>query len=199
MTGLTKRQREIVDFIETYVAQKRCSPSYRDIQDFFGFSSLGSVYNHIQTLKRKGILSEFSKGARSLALLCDVSTPRLPLIGKLKGGFPIETFAQPLMIPFPSAPNEECYLLSVEGDNLLEECLQPNDLVLVVPRTKFEEGEMVIALIEKQTTLVKRAFSDSPYIRFESTNPQVHPLVLREDHIQIQGVILTVLRNLSAN
>lgn len=195
MAGLTKRQREIVDFIKSYAAQKRCSPSYRDIQDYFGFSSLGSVYNHIQTLKRKGIISETPKGARSLALQMEAPAARLPLIGKLKGGFPIETFAKPLSAPFPSPQNEECYLLVVEGDQLLEECLLQDDIVLVAPRSEFEDGEMVIALIEKQTTLVKKAFSDGPYIRFESTNPHVQPLILRADHVLIQGVILSVLRN----
>lgn len=195
MIGLTKRQREIVDFIESYVSQKRCSPSYREIQDFFGFSSLGSVYNHIQTLKRKGVLSETSKGARSLAFPAKSHSAHLPLVGKLKGGIPLETLTQSLSVPFPSLPSEESYLLIVEGEHLLEECLQPNDLVLVAPRSLFEDGEMVIALVQEQTTVVKRAFSDPPYIRFESTNPYVQPLILREDHVRIQGIILSVFRN----
>lgn len=195
MIGLTKRQREILDFIESYAAQKRCSPSYRDIQDFFGFSSIGTVFNHIQTLKRKGVLCESSKGARSLAIQTEKMVPRLPLIGTLKGGFPIETFAQSIMVPFPSLPEEAGYVLTIEGDHLIEECLLPEDLVLVSPRAAFEDGEMVIALIEKQTTLVKRAFYDPPYIRLESTNPHVNSLILREDHIEIQGIILSVMRN----
>ncbi|MCC5831857.1 MAG: repressor LexA [Chlamydiales bacterium] len=196
MTGLTKRQREIVDFIKSHIAEKSCSPSYREIQNFFGFSSLGSVYNHIQTLKRKGVLSNSFKGARTLSLQKENLVRSLPIIGKLRGGFPIETFVQPLSAPFPSPFfAEECYLLVVEGDSLLEECLQEGDFVLVIPRSTFQDGEMVIALIEKETTLLKRAFSDPPYIRFESTNPQVQPLIVRADHVAIQGVILTVIRN----
>ena len=104
MLGLTKRQHEIVDFIESYVSEKRYSPSYREIRDFFGFSSLGSVYNHIQAIKQKGGLSELTKGARSLSLQTKQTKNSVPLIGKLKGGFPIETFAQIIMIPFPSPP-----------------------------------------------------------------------------------------------
>ncbi len=195
MLGLTKRQREIIDFIESYISERRCSPSYREIQDFFGFSSLGSVYNHIQTLKRKGVLSDFRKGARSLNIPIKHEIKTVPLIGKLKGGYTIETFAQITQIPYPSAPDEECYLLEIEGETLLEECLQPGDLVLVVPCRRFEEGEMVIALVDHQTTIVKRAFSEPPYIRFESTNPEMHSLVLREDHIEIQGVIISVFRD----
>lgn len=194
MSGLTKRQREIVDFIESYLCDHRYSPTYREIQDFFGFSSLGTVYNHIQTLKRKGALVELAKGARSLTLPAKQKGTTVPLIGKLKGGFPIETFSQILSVSLPSLPDEECYLLTIEGENLIEECLQPNDLVLVNPRSQFENGEMVIALVQHQTTVVKRAFSDPPYIRFESTSPHVHPLILREDHVQIQGVILMNFR-----
>ncbi|MCH9626973.1 MAG: LexA repressor [Chlamydiales bacterium] len=195
MQGLTKKQREIVDFIESYATEKRCSPSYREIQDFFGFASLGSVYNHIQTLKRKGVVSEFSKGARSLKLQTDPSLETVPLIGKLRGGSAIETFAQIVSVHFPSPPSEECYLLTVADESLLEECLQPDDLVLVAPRRKFEEGELVIALIDEQITLVKRAYSEPPYIRFESVSPHVQPLMVREDHVSIQGTILTLLRN----
>ncbi len=195
MQGLTKKQREIVDFIESYATEKRCSPSYREIQDFFGFASLGSVYNHIQTLKRKGVVADSSKGARSLKLQTSPSLETVPLIGKLRGGAAVETFAQMVPMPFPSPPSEECFLLSIADESLLEECIQPEDLILVAPRRKFEEGELVIALVDSQITLVKRAYSDPPYIRFESVSPHVQPLIVREDHVIVQGIILTLLRS----
>ena len=97
MQGLTKRQREIIDFIEAYVIEQGHSPSYRNIQKYFGFSSLGSVYNHIQTLKKKGVIREETKRARSLTLQTEgkkKAQVEVPFIGKLSGGMPIETFPQ---------------------------------------------------------------------------------------------------------
>ena len=204
MQGLTKRQREIVDFIETYVSEHRHSPSYRDIQIHFGFASLGSVYNHIQVLKKKGFIDGDSKRARSLILKTDraPSTALVPFIGKLREGLGIEMFAQTMMLPLPPQmiPAEsECYLLQIEGNALIEESMQEGDFLLVHPRVHFEEGETVIALVNKHTTVVKRIYSDPPYLRFESINSHLQPLRIREEHVQIQGSVLSLLRHYNTN
>ena len=201
MQGLTKRQREIVDFIEAYVNDHRHSPSYRDIQKHFGFSSLGSVYNHIQILKKKGIINKETTQARSLSLSSNnksTAKVEVPFIGKLRAGLPIETFPQVLMIPIPPQmiPTEgEHYLLQIEGDALMEELMLEGDFLLVQPRSHFEEGEMVIVLVDGHTTFVKRVYSDTSYLRFESQNSQVQPLILRKDHVQIQGAVVCLLRH----
>src|SRR5262245_30919958 len=136
MQGLTKRQREIIDFIETYLAEKRHSPSYRDIQHHFGFSSLGSVYNHIQSLKKKKALPENTHQGRSLFLLPESKNDGIdvPLIGKLKGGMPIETYPQVSLMTLPSmmvALPYTSYLLRIIGTELEEEFIRENDLLLV--------------------------------------------------------------------
>src|SRR5262245_57317314 len=136
MQGLTKRQREIIDFIETYLAEKRHSPSYRDIQHHFGFSSLGSVYNHIQSLKKKRVLPENTHHGRSLFLLSDPKKEgvEIPLIGKLKGGMPIETYPQVSMVTLPSMmipSSHNSYLLQIVGAELEEEWIREGDLLLV--------------------------------------------------------------------
>lgn len=201
MRGITKRQREILDFIDGYIANHRYSPSYREIQNHFGFSSLGSVYNHILTLKKKGILVESGPGARSLSVLKELKTTeiQIPLVGKLSGGMPIETFEHvtTLALPMSLVPSDrECYLIKVEGEGLLEESLLEGDLLLIQPKSDFEDGEMVIALVQGKTTLIKKGYSDPPYLRLESSHPQhLQPLILREDHVQIQGVVIALIRS----
>lgn len=200
MAGLTKRQREIVDFIESYLSEKRHSPSYRDVQHHFGFSSLGSVFNHIQSLKKKGVLPENTKSGRSLALLKEEKKEgvEIPLIGKLQGGMPIETYAQVSMITLPpsmvSSPHLS-YLLRIVGSELEEEWMREGDLLLIQSKTDFEDRETILIQVYGQTTLIKRGFQDPPYIRLESANPEVQPLILREDHVQILGVVLALIRN----
>lgn len=198
MEGLTKKQQEIVRFIEKYINEQQQSPSYREIQNYFGFSSLGTVYNHIQVLKRKKVILE-SKGVRSLNFVKKAdNAEQIPLIGKIKGGMPIETFSNiqtvsisPGFLPLSESPR---YFLKVEGNTLNEEFIQENDLLLVEPKNFFEEGEKILALVGGNTTFIKKAFYDRPYIRLESVNPEVAPLILREDHVSVQGKIVFLLR-----
>ncbi|MFZ0566122.1 MAG: transcriptional repressor LexA [Chlamydiales bacterium] len=204
MQGLTRRQREILDFIETYVNERRHSPSYREIQKHFSFSSLGSVYNHIQALKKKGALECNNKASRSLFLKSHAAPPAsaIPLVGKLCDKSGIETFAESVMIPLPPqmVPEEgECYLLQIEGNTLKEELMLEGDFLLVQPRPSFEEGETVIALVGGHTTIVKRVYHENDHLRFESINPLVQPLILRKEHVQIQGAIISLFRHYTAS
>lgn len=196
MLGLTQRQREIADFIESFCANHGLSPTYREIQKHFNFSSLGTVYSQIKTLKRKGVLQ--GKGARTLTLVQEPSREKeLPLVGKLIGGMPLQMFSSisPLSIPLYLIPNQECYLVRAEGNSLFEELIMDGDLLLIEPRADFEDGELALALIDGMTSLVKKIYKDPPYIRFESVNPEVQPLILREDHVEVQGIISSLLRN----
>jgi repressor LexA len=201
MKGLTKRQREIVDYIENFLTLKKYTPSYREIQQHFGFASLGTVFNHIKSLKKKGILQANRQNSRSLALVSDLikmDQIELPLIGQLKGGMPIETYAQITMLSLPAsmvASGEPSYLLKVVGRELEEEYVQEGDLLVLQSKTKFQDKDMVLAQVSGQTTFVKRAIYDPPYMRLESTNPEVQPLILREDHVHILGVITGLIRN----
>ncbi len=199
MQGLTKRQREIVDFIEGYLAEKKHSPSYRDIQHHFGFASLGSVYNHVQSLKKKGVLPENTTRSRSLALVAEnkEGSVEVPVIGILRGGMPIETYPhmEAVSIAEHLVPTSQpCYLLRVAGRELQEESIQEGDLLLVHSTSNFEDKAMVLVQVSAQTTFVKRAVRDPPYIRLESGNPQVRTMILREDHVEVLGIILALIR-----
>ena len=163
------------------------------------FPSLGSVFNHVQSLKKKGI---FPKNTRCSRSLVSFSEPKgagidIPLIGCLKGGMPIETYAQVSMMSIPSSMVTDAfstYLLKVVGSQLEEEWICEGDLLLVHSKSHFENKDMVLAQVGGQTTFVKKLFYDPPYIRLESSNPEVQPLILREDHVQILGVIVGMMR-----
>lgn len=167
MLGLTKKQSEIVDFIEGYLTAHKHSPSYRDIQRHFGFTSLGSVYNHIQALKKKGVVGENTTRSRSLMLNREDKGDgiEVPLIGHLKGGMPIETYPQITMVPLAAhmvPVSQACYLLRVIGRELQEEWIQQGDLLLVSSATTFEDGSMVLAQVGTQTTFIKRPSTPLP-------------------------------------
>ena len=203
MIGLTKKQREILEYIEDYIATHRFSPSFREIGDQFGFSSLGSVYNHIRSLKKKGALIAKKKTRRSLyPKQFQQKKTEAPLIGTLRGGKPIEMLEKSIMLPLPNAfddEEEERFFLKVQGEGLCEEGIMHGDLLIVDPKRNYQSGETIIALIGGHTTLVKQVFSDPPFVRFVSANAQLQPLVLREDHVEIQGVVVGLIRYYSSS
>ena len=196
MQGITKRQQEIVDYIESFITTYQISPTYREIQKHFKLSSLGTVHGLIAALKQKGVIE--GKGARSLKLThIENKELGVPLIGKIVETLPIQTFEQitQLTIPIYLLPEADCYLIQVEGNGFNEELILDGDLLIIEPRTTFEEGEQVLALIDEMTSLIKKVYTEAPYLRFESVNSQMQPLMLRDDHVEIQGIISGLLRN----
>ena len=203
MKGLTKRQREIVDYIQEFIVNNRYSPSYREIGQHFGFTSLGSVYKHVNTLKRKGAIDSQSKASRSIAPTAVDTQPSLqgsieiPFIGNIAAGTPIQTFSQTqqLVVPrtFVHAP-EKTYALRAQGDSLNEEMISDGDLLLVEVRQEAHPGETVVALINGHDIIVKKYYPEGEYVRLVGCHAHHHPILLREEDVQVQGVVIALMR-----
>lgn len=202
MKGVTKRQREIIDFLQEFIAVNRYAPSYREIGNRFGFSSLGSVHKHIAALKRKGIIACAGKSGRSLSLCQSLHEETrkeiaVPLIGQISAGLPIHMFSQPQEVVVPStfvhAP-DKTYALRTLGESLNEEMIADGDLLIVEARSKAHPGETVIALINQHDTVVKKCYSEAGYVRLTGVFSHHHPMMLREEDIVIQGVLTGLLR-----
>lgn len=203
MKGLTKKQNEVLSFIQDFIQNRRYSPSYREIMQQFSFSSLGSVYKHVHALKRKGFLTAEKQKSRSMNLSVDLlMNPRkkgleIPFIGFIRAGFPIEIFskAQSIVVPdfFVQLP-EQTYVLQAKGDSLSEELIGDSDYLIVEARQQAEEGETVIALINHHDTIIKKIYSEGQYVRLIGHHPQHQPIVLREEDVAIQGIVIGMLR-----
>lgn len=206
MKGLTAKQSEILHFIQHFIEQYHYSPSYREIMEHFDFTSPGSVYKHIHTLKRKGVLTAEKSSHRSLL---PVQTPQqakelkesteiqLPLIGNISAGYPLELFVRSRMVAVPTslvqAP-EHTYILQTQGDALQDEYIQDGDLLLIEARQDIQPGEIILGLINQHDTVLKRYYPEGQNIRLESQHPHVPSLTVRYEHILIQGVLVGLLR-----
>ena len=206
MTGLTKKQQEILSFIQDFIHQYQYSPSYREIMRHFGFSSLGSVSKHLHALKRKGVLTGEKQVSRSIFPTQSTFSTRntveieLPFIGHLSAGLPLETFpqAQTLAVPeFLVNLPERTYVLRARGNTLNEELIADSDLLLVEARNEAFAGEMVVGLWSKtqHAALVKRYFPEGNYIRLESQTKHLEPIVVKHEELRIQGVIVGLIRS----
>jgi repressor LexA len=204
MKGLTKRQRELVDYIQDFIVNNRYSPSYREIGNHFGFNSLGSVYKHIKTLKKKGMLFSDSNVSRSITTINEPSKESIPteitvpLIGYISAGMPIQTFSQSQQIQVPSnlvhSP-DTTYALRTKGDSLAEEMIIDGDILLVEVRQQAHPGETVVALINGQDIIVKKYYPDGDFVRLLGSHTNHHPILLRHEDIVVQAVVVSLLRH----
>jgi repressor LexA len=203
MKGLTKRQEEILRYIEDFIQSNHYSPSYREIMHYFNLKSLATVHKHLEVLKRKGVILSEKKCSRSLFPTKELHHKNvsieveLPLIGHISAGTPVETFehAQTLAVPeFLVHDPEKTYVLRARGNSLNDELIADGDLVIVEARQEASSGETVVALINHQNTTVKRYHPEGNYIRLISQTSPHHPLIVRNSDVTIQGVVIGVLR-----
>ncbi len=201
MKGLSPKQREIFNFIQVFIDQNHYSPSYREIMKHFSFSSPGSVYKHIRTLKRKGVLEAEKQSSRSLIPIETASSIRnkseieLPIIGSVVAGCTIEMFMQPQTLAVPAFlihNSEKTYILRVHGNSLNEEAIKDGDLLLVEARQEAQAGETILALVNQHTIMIKRYYPEGQYIRLEGDHHQ--PMILRQESIFIQGILVGIIR-----
>lgn len=204
MEGLTPRQRQVLDFIHDFIDEHNYSPSFREIKDHFGLSSLGSVYKHIRMLERKGFLAAKKQCSRSLTPITakheSMQTQteiELPFIGFIQAGSPIVPFPQIQTVAVPEGLiplPKQSYALRAQGNLLSQGRISDGDLIIVEARPHATEGEQVVALLKGQETHIGRYFPEGQYIRLEEAQGSKEPLVIRTEEIVIQGALVALLR-----
>jgi repressor LexA len=196
---LTKRQREILDYLQEFIQQHGYAPSLEEIGRRFSLSSLATVHKHLSNLQEKGFIRRSWNRSRSVELLSARTGQRaveLPLLGYVAAGAPIEalTTNETIAVPEDLIGRRETYVLRVKGDSMIEEQIRDGDFVIVEDRKTADNGEMVIALIRGTDVTLKKFYRDNGRIRLQPANPAVQPIVLDPSHVQIQGVVVGVMR-----
>ncbi|UCC82949.1 MAG: transcriptional repressor LexA [Gemmatimonadota bacterium] len=200
--ALTKRQREILDFIESFIQTSGYSPSFEEIADFFGYRSLATVHEHLSNLERKGYIRRNYNESRSVEPL-ESARPKvvaagLPLLGLVAAGAPIEAIEDTEVVSVPEdmlTGKGPHYVLRVRGDSMIDDQIRDGDCVVVDGREAAENGEMVIALVDGESATVKRYYRESDgRIRLQPANQHHAPLYYAEDEVQVRGVVVGVIR-----
>jgi repressor LexA len=200
--ALTKRQREILDFIQSFIQTSGYSPSFEEIADFFGYRSLATVHEHLSNLERKGYIRRNYNESRSVEPL-ESSRPRgvaagLPLLGLVAAGAPIEAieYTEAVSVPEDMLSGQgPHYVLRVRGDSMIDDQIRDGDCVVVDGREAAENGEMVIALVGGESATLKRYYRESDgRIRLQPANEDHAPQYYGEDEVQVRGVVVGVIR-----
>ncbi|MCE2542092.1 MAG: transcriptional repressor LexA [Acidobacteria bacterium] len=199
MQPLTRRQREILDFLTEFIEQHGYAPSLEEIGRRFGLSSLATVHKHLTNLEDKGFIRRAWNRSRSVELVPTRVGGRaieLPLLGTVAAGAPIEAVAssETIAVPEDLVAATDTYALRVRGSSMIDEQIRDGDIVIVEDRKTANNGEMVIALLRDADVTLKKFYHERGRIRLQPANPAVRPLVVEPDQVQIQGVVVGVMR-----
>ncbi len=202
MQLLSYKLKRFLDFVKNYTLRHDNPPSYEEIMKYLGFTSLGTVNWYVKTLEEKGHLSRIKgpNGKRALILnhieQTATTTSRLPLMGLISAGEPIEALENPEMVDVPqSLMHPDNYVLQVKGDSMIDEQIRDGDFIVAKKSNTARSGQIVVALINGEATL-KCYVPKSNCIELHPRNPnypviKINPL----DDFHINGVLLYSFRN----
>lgn len=195
---LTPKQLRILTLIRDYQRKHGYSPTMQEIAETLGVTKV-TVFEHIGGLEKKGLLRRSRHRARSLELtpranLPDETDGRLPLVGHIAAGAPIEALENPEMVDLSELfdTRHGAYLLKVRGDSMIDEQIRDGDLVVIERRDTARDGETVVALLEDGDATLKKFYREQGRIRLQPANPRYRPIYV--DNVRIQGVVIGVLR-----
>jgi len=200
---LTKRQKEVLDYVTQFIELHGYAPSYREIAAYFKYGSVATVAEHIESLVSKGMLSKSENEARSIQLVKadDIdATPQfgLPILGLVAAGQPIETLGthnETLEVPAFMVGRKNSYVLQVKGDSMIDEGIHTGDYVVVTEKPTPSNGEMVIALTNGGEATLKRFYKEKNHIRLQPSNAAMEPIIIEPGTpIEIQGVVIGLIR-----
>ena len=196
---LTKRQKEILDFVSTFIDKNGYSPSMEEIAEHFQFASLNAVFKHLSAIEARGYLHRDSNRARSIQLSPQegAGVQSLPLFGFIAAGGPIEAIANPdtLQIPECFLPGPgKYYVLRVKGDSMIDEHIMDGDYVVIESRETASPGDTIVALIDSENVTLKKYYPEGEKIRLQPANDALSPIILDGKRVRIQGIVVSVMR-----
>ena len=198
--ALTRRQREVLDIIRDFIQRNGYSPSLEEIGAALGLSSVATVHKHVSHLVEKGFVRRVWNQNRSIELVDDADrrgAVGLPLLGRIAAGKPLEAVPTQETIAVPSdlvSGRGRTYVLKIQGDSMVGEHIRDGDYVILEERRVARDGETVVALVDGSEATLKRIYRDGIEVRLEPANPTMSPLVLAADRVQIQGVVVGLIR-----
>jgi repressor LexA len=201
--AITKRQRQVYDFIHDFIQRNGYSPSFEEIGDGLGLSSLATVHKHVSNLEKKGLLKRDYNRSRSIDVLpirgiFKRQPPKelaLPLLGRIAAGQPIEAVENPETISLGDITrSKDVFVLQVKGESMRDEHIVDGDYVLVEKVNNARDGEIVVALVDGTDATLKRIYREGVNIRLQPSNMTMKPIIVPAKSVQLQGRVIGVLR-----
>lgn len=195
---LTKRQKELLDFLEGYIRRNGFAPTLDETGKHFGLTSLATVHKHLSNLEDKGFIRRRSGMSRALEVVPRRRRPEaveLPLLGVAAAGRPIEAVLdEKVTVPEDLVRKPESYVLKVQGDSMRDDGILDGDLVIVESRSVADNGETVVAVLNGEATIKRFYRERNGRIRLQPANERVAPILCGEQDVEVRGVVVALLR-----
>ncbi|HIT67277.1 MAG TPA: transcriptional repressor LexA [Candidatus Merdisoma merdipullorum] len=197
---ISKKQSEILEYIKSQIINKGYPPSVRDICEAVDLKSTSSVHSHLETLEKNGYIRRDPTKPRAIEIIDDNfnlarrEVVNVPVVGKVAAGQPIlavENVESYFPVPMEFMPNEQCFMLKVKGDSMINAGIFDGDTILVEQCQTALNGDMVVALVEDSAT-VKTFYREADHIRLQPENDAMEPIIVTD--CQILGKVFGVFR-----
>jgi repressor LexA len=203
--ALTKRQKQVLDFIADFVDENGYCPSYDEIAKGLDLASLATVHKHISVLEGKSYLKRGFNQSRSLELSpkylqeqrrTKAEPHEIPLLGRIAAGSPVEAVEQRETLTFADfAGSGDTFALEVRGNSMIDDHICDGDWILLERVGQVRDGDIVVALVAGAETTLKRFFRESgEMVRLQPANAALKPIMVPARDVMIQGRLLAVLR-----
>jgi repressor LexA len=205
--ALTRRQKEVMDFLSSFIGERGYSPSYEEIASGLGLASLATVHKHIQALEAKQYLRRNYNHSRSLEVgdrffaeekARQPQRPEsvVPLLGRIAAGSPVEAIPNQDTLHFSDfCGNQDTFALEVRGESMIEDHICSGDFVLAEKTNSVRNGDIVVALVDGTEATLKRYYAEPDgRIRLQPANATMAPIFVQPESLNIQGRVLAVMR-----
>lgn len=204
MDKLSKRQKDILNFIIETVMGKGYPPSVREIGEAVGLASSSTVHGHLERLERKGYIRRDPEKPRAIEITTDdftygqdESVKKVPLLGRVTAGVPItayENIEDYFPLPRQIVKSDQVFMLRVIGDSMIEAGIFDGDLIIIRQQNTANNGEIVVAMTEEDEATVKRFYKEKARFRLEPENSAMEPIIV--DNITILGKVIGLYRDI---
>ena len=202
MASLTKRQKEVLDYLRNFIRDRGYSPSLEEIGQVLGMSSVATVHKHLTHLAEKGYIRHEQNRKRSIEVdegdFSGAFSVELPLLGTIAAGEPIEAIEdrETISVPAELAPRHgrRTFVLRVKGNSMIDDHIMDGDFVIVVEGHTADNGQTVVALLDDDKATLKKYYRDSDSIRLQPANEAVAPIIVKDRDIRVQGIVVGLMR-----
>jgi len=199
MDTLPTKQRETLESIISFIDEIGYPPSIQQLCERCGVTSTSTIHYHLSALKKKGFIHWNPSERRAITVREDLVTKnkkQFPILGTIAAGRPLQTVtdSQQLLDLNEDLVSSDCYILKVRGDSMIEDHIMDGDMVMVNPKARVKDGDVVVALVEGETATLKRLYREKDHVRLQPANSTMEPILVTD--IQVQGKVEAVIRQI---
>jgi|GEM_PF-24333 len=195
---LTKRQKQVLDFVKKYIDKHDYAPSLEEIKNHLRLSSVSTAHYHIQALQEMGYLRKQGNQPRALDVFTKQKLVQIPLLGRIAAGSPIEAIEDKESIAIPQdkiRAGNKYFALQVAGESMIDENIDDGDIVIVKKQETAENGQKVVALINNNDATLKQLYKEKNRIKLQPANPKIQPIFVEPDDLTIQGIVIDIIKS----